>query len=44
MLRCALDLANAIRGALRTLGISLAAGTVNGGAKTFERRVVEHLA
>ncbi|MDO9524031.1 MAG: IS110 family transposase [Gemmobacter sp.] len=44
MLRCVLDLANAIRGALRTFGISLAAGTGNGGAKTFERRVVEHLA
>ena len=40
MLRCALDLANAMRGALRTFGISLAAGTGNGGAKTFERRVI----
>ena len=44
MLRCVLDLANAIRGALRTFGISLPAGSGNGGAKTFERRVVEYLA
>lgn len=43
MLRCVLDLANAIRGALRTFGISLAAGTRNGGARTFERRVLVHL-
>lgn len=43
MLRCVLDLANAIRGALRTFGISLPAGTGNGGAKTFERRVVSCL-
>lgn len=43
MLRCVLDLANAIRGALRTFGISLPAGSGNGGAKTFERRVVDHL-
>ena len=44
MLRCVLDLANAIRGALRTFGISLPAGTGNGGAKTFERRVAACLA
>lgn len=44
MLRCVLDLANAIRGALRTFGISLPAGSGNGGAKIFERRVIDHLA
>ncbi|SFU21981.1 IS110 family RNA-guided transposase [Sedimentitalea nanhaiensis] len=43
MLRCVLDLANAIRGALRTFGISLPAGSRNGGAKIFERRVIGHL-
>lgn len=43
MLRSVLDLANAIRGALRTFGLPLAAGTGNGGAKAFERRVVAHL-
>lgn len=44
MLRCVLDLANAIRGALRTFGISPAAGPGNGGAKTFKRRVIACLA
>jgi len=43
MLRCALDLANAIRGALRTFGLALATGSGNGGAKAFEQRVVVHL-
>lgn len=44
LLRSVLDLANAIRGALRTFGLSLAAGPGNGGANAFERRVVAHLA
>lgn len=43
MLRCALNLANAIRGALRTFGLPLATGTGNGGAKAFEQRVLGHL-
>lgn len=43
VLRASLDLANAIRGALRTFGFSLAAGPGNGGARAFERRTIEHL-
>lgn len=44
LLRGVLDLANAIRGALRTFGLALATGTGNGGARAFERRVIDHLA
>ena len=44
VLRASLDLANAIRGARRTFGLSLAAGPGNGGARAFERRAVAHLA
>lgn len=44
MVRTALDLANAIRGALRTFGINLPAGTGNGGASAFGHRAAEHLA
>ena len=44
VLRVSIDLANAIRGALRTFGLGLAAGPGAGGARAFERRAVDHLA
>ena len=44
MVRTVIDLANAIRGALRTFGFNLAAGPGNGGALAFERRATAHLA
>jgi transposase len=44
MVRIVMDLANAIRGALRTFGLSLAAGPGDGGARAFEGRAVAHLA
>lgn len=44
LLRAHIDLANAVRGALRTFGLMLGAGSGSGGARAFERRVREHLA
>lgn len=44
LLRAQIDIANALRGALRTFGRMLAAGPGNGGARAFDRRVREHLA
>lgn len=44
LLRAQIDIANALRGALRTFGLMLAAGPGNGGARAFDRRVREHLA
>lgn len=44
LLRAQIDIANALRGALRTFGLMLAAGPGNGGARAFETRVREHLA
>ena len=44
LLRAQIDVANALRGALRTFGLMLAAGPGNGGARAFDQRVREHLA
>lgn len=44
LLRAQIDVGNALRGALRTFGLMLAAGPGNGGARVFDRRVREHLA
>lgn len=44
LLRAQIDLANAIRGSLRTFGLMLGAGSGSGGARAFERRAREHLA
>lgn len=44
VLRATIDLANAVRGALRTFGLALAAGPGEGGARAFERQAIAHLA
>jgi len=44
LLRAQIDLANAVRGALRTFGLMLGAGPGSGGARAFERQAREHLA
>lgn len=44
VLRATIDLANAVRGDLRTFGLALAAGPGEGEARAFERRAIAHLA
>ena len=44
LVRIVTDLGNAIRGALRTFGFSLAAGSGSGGARAFDERILGHLA